>query len=106
MFVSIDQYNGLTNLVNTVYKVIYMHAYKDYNNNNNYNNTICNTYSKQIISISLQTLAFDNISHNARPSRILHNSIISWQDPIWHDFCLLFNRTLPIRWLVSKCQSW
>ena len=54
----------------------------------NYNNTIIITYSKQIISISLQTSSFDNVSHNAKPSRISHNSIISWQYPILHDFCL------------------
>ena len=56
-----------------------------------------------MISISLQTSSFDNVAHNAMPSRISHNSI-SWQDPIWHDFCLFFMRTLPIRWLVSKCH--
>ena len=27
-------------------------------------NTISNTYSKQIVSISLQTSSFDNVSHN------------------------------------------
>ena len=76
-----------------------------YNNNNNYN-TVSKTYSKQIISISLQTSSFDNVSHNAKPSRISHNSIISWQDPIWHDFCLFFSRISPTRWLASKRQSW
>ena len=59
-------------------------------------NTVGKTYSKQIISISLQTSSFVNVSHNAKPSRISHNSIISWQDSIWHGFCLFFNRTLPI----------
>ena len=62
--------------------------------------TISNTHSKQNISINLQTLSFDDVSYNAKPSRISHNSIISR-----HDFCLFFNRTLPILWLVSKCQS-
>ena len=32
MVVSIEQYNGLTNYVNTACKIITSHAYKDYNN--------------------------------------------------------------------------
>ena len=55
------------------------------------NNTISNICYKQIIPISLQTSSFENVTHNAKPSRISHNSIISWQDLLWHDFCLFFN---------------
>ena len=33
-----------------------------------------------MISIILQISSFDNLSHDDEPSRISHNSIISWQD--------------------------
>ena len=46
----------------------------NYNNNNNNIIQYSITYSKQIISISLQTSSFNNVSHNAKPSRISHNS--------------------------------
>ena len=32
-----------------------------------------------MISIILQISSFDNVSHDAKPSRISHSSIISWQ---------------------------
>ena len=36
-----------------------------------------------MISIILQISSFDNVSHDAKPSRISHNSIISWQDLLY-----------------------
>ena len=36
-----------------------------------------------MISIILPISLFDNISHDAKPSRISHNSIISWHDLLY-----------------------
>ena len=60
------------------------------------NNTTSNIYSKQMISIILQISSFDNVSHDAKPFRILHNSMVFWQDLLRTDFCwFLINQTLP-----------
>ena len=68
--------------------------------------TTSNIYSIQMISIILQISSFDNVSHDDKPSRISHNSIISWLDLLYIDFCCFFSQPLIDRWFISKCQSW